>query len=75
MKNFINKITGKKALTIVTIIACICAVLEIATSIRTGSKIDFFFMGGIFTAITVWACEVEKKEKEVAEGSPARLHR
>ena len=67
MKNFINKITGKKALTIITVIACICAVLEIATAIRTGTKIDFFFMGGMFTAITVWACEIEKKEKAAAE--------
>lgn len=67
MKNFINKITGKKALTIITVIVCICAVLEIATAIRTGSKIDFFFMGGMFTAITVWACEIEKKEKAAAE--------
>ncbi len=67
MKNIINRITGKKALTIVTVIACICTVLEIATAIRTGSKIDFFCMGGMFAAITVWACEIEKKEKAAAE--------
>lgn len=63
MKNIISKLTGKKALTIVTVIACICTLLEIATAIRTGSKIDFFFMGGMFAAITAWACEINNKEK------------
>lgn len=67
MKNIINKITGKKALTIVTVIACIFAFLEIATAIRTGSRIDFFFMGGMFSAITIWACEINKMKNTASE--------
>ena len=67
MKNFINKISGKKALVIVTVLACICAVLEIITAIRLGNKINFTAMCVIFSAITIWACAVEKKEKEAGE--------
>lgn len=62
MKNIISKLTGKKALTIVTVIACICAFFEITTAIRTGSRIDFVAMGSVFTAIAAWACAIEEKK-------------
>lgn len=63
MKNVINTLTGKKAMYTVLTVAIIGTVMEIVTAIRIGSayKIDFMAIAVIFTAITVWASSLNKK--------------
>ena len=63
MKNITRALTGKKALVLFTVILTICTVLDIATSIRIGTKIDFLTYGILYSVVTVWASEISKKEK------------
>lgn len=64
MKNLVNALTGKKALTFVTIAAVLFTILEVATDIRLGVKIDFVPMIAIFTAITAWAAALANRKNK-----------
>lgn len=67
MKNFIKAISGKKAMYVVLVLACIASVLEVITSIRLGTRISFTPMGLIFCNLAIWADSLDKKEKENRE--------
>lgn len=64
MKNFINAISGKKAMYVMIVLALIGAVLQIITSIRLGTKNPYTAMGLIFCNLAIWADSLEKKEKK-----------
>ena len=66
MKKLQKALTGKKALHTMLGVTIVCTILDIATSIRIGSKIDFGAMGIIYTALTAWALALEKEEKKYA---------
>lgn len=67
MKKFINVITGKKAMIVMLVIACIVSVLDVVYSIRNNSPIDFALLGAMFASITVWADSCNKKQKKAAQ--------
>ncbi len=63
MKQFIQAISGKKALYVVMALAVIATVLEIVTSIRNGTNTDWQGMAVYWVAIAGWAaCLAEKKK-------------
>lgn len=66
MKKFMKAISGKTALIIITTLAIICTILEIVTSIRQGTKIDWAPMAATYAAIACWASALAtgKKGKE-----------
>lgn len=69
MKKFIKAISGKKALYVVLVLACVCTVLEVITSIRTGNRIDYMAICSIFIAIVAWAEALKSKEIKEKNGN------
>lgn len=64
MKNILKALSGKKALMVLLTASIVGSVLEIVTCVRMGTRIDFLSMTVLFTLITVWAVELEKKENK-----------
>ena len=63
MKKFIQAISGKKAFYVVTALAVIASVLEIVTSVRNGTNIDWQGMTVYWVALAGWAaCLTGKKQ-------------
>ena len=63
MKQFIQAISGKKALYVVIALAAIATVLEIVTSIRNGTNTDWRGMTIYWVAIAGWAACLAGKKK------------
>ena len=63
MKKAIKALSGKKSLYVVIVLAAIASVLEIVTSVRTKTRIDWQGMTICWVAICGWAvCLAERKE-------------
>ena len=67
MKKLIRVLSGKKALYVVMALAAIASVLEIVTSIRNGTNIDWAGMSVCWVAICGWAICLEPKEKKAGK--------
>lgn len=55
MKKFIQAVSGKKAMYVTLILVSICAVLDVLTSVRLGTKPDFTPITVIYCVIAAWA--------------------
>ncbi len=65
MKKFLNAISGRTALIVFIVIAAVCSVLEIVTSVKNNANIDFAGLATIWVAIAGWAaCLTSSKKKE-----------
>ena len=69
MKNFIKAISGKKAMYVMLVLAIICSVLEVITSLRLGTRIAFTPMALVFCNLAIWADSLKKKENSGAENN------
>ena len=64
MKNIVSVLSGKKALYVVMALAVIASVLEVVTSVRNGTRIDWQGMAIYWVAIAGWAVCLGEKEKK-----------
>lgn len=62
MKKFLQAISGKTALVIFLIIVVIGTILDIVTSMRMGTKFNYYANGIIYCLIAIWADSLKKKE-------------
>ena len=64
MKKVVKALSGRKALYVVMVLALIGTVLDIVTSIRMNTRIDWAGCGAVWVALWAWAVSLENQEKK-----------
>jgi len=71
MKNFMNAVSGKKAMVTVLIIVTLCFVLDVVTSLRQGRIANFAAISSTYAMITFWAIALSDSDKKNAANENA----
>ena len=69
MKKVVKALSGKKARYVMIVFAAAASILEIVTSVRNGTRIDWIGMAVYWSAICCWAVCLEGQEKAAKKGN------